>query len=63
MKLHPFTKIFFKQLSVVVNETTSIYKDFFQTIKRCCQVDIQATTSFKTMSIGMFLKEATFCYF
>ena len=35
-------------------ETTSICIDFFQTIKRCCQVHVQA-------SIGIFQKEAIFC--
>ena len=35
-------------------ETTSICIEFFQTIKRCCQVHVQA-------SIGMFQKEAIFC--
>ena len=35
-------------------EATSICIEFFQTIKRCCQVHVQA-------SIGMFQKEAIFC--
>ena len=41
-------------------ETISIYIDFFQTIKRCCQVHVQATLFFKIISIGMFQKEAIF---
>ena len=44
-------------------ETISIYIDFFQTIKRCCQVHVQATSLFKIMRIGIFQKEAIFCYF
>ena len=45
------------------NENKSIYIDFFQTIKRCCQVHVQATSLFKIISVGMFQKEAIFCYF
>ena len=41
-------------------ETISIYIDFFQTIKRCCQVYVQATLLFKIISNGMFQKEAIF---
>ena len=44
-------------------ETTSIDIYFFQTIKRCCQVHVQTTLLFKIISIGMFQKEAIFCYF
>ena len=44
-------------------ENKSIYIDFFQTIKRCCQVHVQATSLFKIISVGMFQKEAIFCYF
>ena len=44
-------------------ENKSIYIDFFQTIKRCCQVHVQATSLFKIITIGMFQKEAIFCYF
>ena len=42
-------------------ETTSICIEFFQTIKRCCQVHVQATLLSKKLSIGMFQKEAIFC--
>ena len=44
-------------------ETISIYKDFFQTIKRCCQVHVQGTLLFQIISIGMFQKEAIFVTF
>ena len=44
------------------NENKSIYIDFFQTIKRCCQVHVQAILLFKMISIGMFQKEAIFCF-
>ena len=44
-------------------ETISINIYFYQTIKRCCQVHVQATSLFKIISIRMFQKEATFCYF
>ena len=44
-------------------ETISIDIDFFQIIKRCCQVHVQAIPMFKIISIGMFQKEAIFCYF
>ena len=44
-------------------ETISIYIDFFQIIKRCCQVHVQTTSLFKIISVGMFQKEAIFCYF
>ena len=44
------------------NETISIYMNFFQIIKRCCQVHVQATSMFEIISIGMFQKEAIFCY-
>ena len=44
-------------------ETISIYIIFFQIIKRCCQVHVQATSMFEIISIGMFQKEAIFCYF
>ena len=43
-------------------ENKSIYIDFFQTIKRCCQVHVQAILLFKMISIGMFQKEAIFCF-
>ena len=43
-------------------ETISIYIDFFQKIKRCCQVHVQATLLFKIISNEMFQKEAIFCY-
>ena len=41
-------------------ETISIYIKFFQTIKRCCQVHVQATSLFKIISIRVFQKEAGF---
>ena len=41
-------------------ETISIYIEFFQTIKRCCQVHVQATSLFKIISIRVFQKEAGF---
>ena len=44
-------------------ESISIYIDFFQTIKHCCQVHVQATLLFKMISIGMFQKKVSFCYF
>ena len=44
-------------------ETLPIYIHFFQTIRRCRQVHVQATFSFKIISIGMFQKETFFCYF
>ena len=44
-------------------ETISIYIIFFQIIKRCCQVHLQATSMFEIASIGIFQKEAIFCYF
>ena len=44
-------------------ETISTYIDFLQTIRRCCQVHVQATLLFKIISTGMFQKEAIFCYF
>ena len=44
-------------------ETIFIYVEFFQIIKRCCQVHVQATSLFKIITIGMFQKEAIFCYF
>ena len=44
-------------------ETISIYIGFFQKIKRCCRVHVQATLLFKIISTGMFQKEAIFCYF
>ena len=44
-------------------ETISIYIEFFQTIKRCCQVHVQATLLLKIINIGMFQKEAICCYF
>ena len=44
-------------------ETISINIYFYQTIKRCCQVHVQATSLFKIISIRMFQKEGTFCYF
>ena len=40
-----------------------MYIDFFPTIKHCCQVHVQALLLFKIISIGMFQKEAIFCYF
>ena len=43
-------------------ETISIYIDFFQIIKRCCQVHVQVTSLFKKVSIGMFKKVAIFTY-
>ena len=53
----------FIQIASSDYETISIYINFFQTIKRCCQVHVQATLLFKIISIGMFQKEAIFCYF
>ena len=44
-------------------ETMFIYLLFFQIIKRCCQVHVEATSAFEIISIGMFQKEAIFCYF
>ena len=44
-------------------KTISIYIGFFHIIKRCCQVHVQATSLFKVITIGMFQKEAVFCYF
>ena len=44
-------------------ETMFIYLFFFQIIKRCCQVHVEATSVFEIISIGMFQKEAIFCYF
>ena len=44
-------------------ETISIYINFFQIIKRCCQVHVQATSMFEIISTGMFQKEVIFCYF
>ena len=44
-------------------ETISIYIFFFQIIKRSCQVHVQATSMFEITSIGIFQKEANFCYF
>ena len=44
-------------------ETISINIYIYQTIKRCCQLHVQATSLFKIISIKMFQKEATFCYF
>ena len=44
-------------------ETISIYIEFFQIIKRCCQVHVQASSLFKIITIKMFQKEAIFCYF
>ena len=44
-------------------ETISIYIIFFQIIKRCCQVHVQATSMFEIISIGMFQKEGIFSYF
>ena len=41
-------------------ETISIYIEFFQTVKRCCQVHVQATSLFKIISIRVFQKEAGF---
>ena len=41
-------------------ETISIYIIFFQIIKRCCQVHVQATSMFEIISIGMFQKEAIY---
>ena len=41
-------------------ETISIYIKFFPTIKRCCQVHVQATSLFKIISIRVFQKEAGF---
>ena len=52
----------FIQIASSDYETISIYIDFFQTIKCCCQVHVQATLLFKIISIGMFQKEETFCY-
>ena len=42
-------------------EGISIFIEFFQTIKCCCQVHVQATLLSKKLSIGMFQKEAIFC--
>ena len=39
------------------------YIYFFQTIKCCCQVHVQATSLFKIISVGMFQRKAIFCYF
>ena len=44
-------------------ESIFIYMEFFQIIKHCCQVHVQATSLFKIITIGMFQKEAIFCYF
>ena len=44
-------------------ETMSVRIDFFQTIKHCCQVHVQATSLFKIIGIGMFQKEAIFVTF
>ena len=44
-------------------EATSINIYFYQTRKRFCQVNVQATSLFKIITIRMFQKEATFCYF
>ena len=53
----------FIQIASSDYETISIYIDFFQTIKCCWQVHVQATLLFKIISTGMFQKEETFCYF
>ena len=44
-------------------ETISVYIDFLQIIKRCCEVHVQTTSLFRIIAIGMFQKEASFCYF
>ena len=44
-------------------ETISIYIDFFQTIKRCCQVYVQATLLFEIISNETFQKETIFVTF
>ena len=44
-------------------ETISVYIDFLQIIKRCCEVHVQTTSLFRIIAIGMFQKEAIFCYF
>ena len=44
-------------------DTISIYIDFFQTIKRCCQVHVQVTSLFKKISIGMLKKKQFFVTF
>ena len=49
----------FESLLLTLNRKTFI----FQTRKRCCQVHVEATLLFKIISIGMFQKEANFCYF
>ena len=41
-------------------ETISIYIIYFQIIKLCCQIHVSL---FEIISIGMFQKEAIFCYF
>ena len=53
----------FIQIASSDYETLSTYIDFLPTIKHCCQVHIQAALLFKIISIGMFQKEARFCYF
>ena len=45
------------------SETISTDIGFFQTIRRFCQVHVQTLLFFKTISAGMFQKEAIFCYF
>ena len=50
----------FKQENVYLDSLfwllLSIYIDFFQTIRHCCQVHVQVTSLFKKISIGMFKK-------
>ena len=36
------------------------YIQFFQTIKCCCQVHVQATSLFKIISVGMFQEKSNF---
>ena len=63
-----FTIADFKQENVYLDSFFWLWNyihlhNFFQTIKRCCQVHVQATSMFEIISTGMFQKEVIFCYF
>ena len=53
----------FIQIASSYYETISIYIDFFQTIKRCCQVYVQATLLLKIVCLECFRKKQFFVNF
>ena len=52
-----------KFIWIASSDYIPIYIEFFQIIKRCCQMHVQVSSLFKIITIKMFQKEAIFVTF